>query len=392
MARKAAAGTGNIRKKTVTRNGKEYTYWEARYTEGYDPGTGKQIQRSITGKTQKEVAQKLKEVTHEIDEGTYIVPNRTTVGRWMDTWLTEYTGSVKPATKAAYESCVRLYIKPALGAVKLAALQPHMVQGYVNGLSHLAPATVRVAYAVLNMALERAVRNGYIPKNPAKYCELPRKERKEVKPLSDEEAVALLNASKGTLIEHLLRVALFTGMRLSELLGLTWDAIDYEKATVLVDKQLTRHERRKDDTDLFASPKSGKSRTIHTAPSVMQYLKRQKAYQAELQLKAGPEWEGQYNLVFTTESGHIMENWRAEKEFRDVVAKAGLTDIHFHQIRHTYAVNSLRAGDDIKTVQANMGHANAAFTLDVYGSFTEKMREDSASRMERFIQSSFVSQ
>ena len=391
MARKAAAGTGNIRKKTVKRNGKEYVYWEARYTAGYDPGTGKQIQRSITGKTQKEVAQKLKEATHEIDEGTYIAPNRTTVGQWMDTWFKEYTGGVKPATKAAYEGNIRLYIKPALGAVKLAALQPHMVQGYVNGLSHLAPATVRVAYAVLNMALEQAVRCGYIPKNPAKYCELPRKERKEVKPLTDEEAAALLEASRGTLIEHLLRVALFTGMRLSELLGLTWDAVNYQAGTILVDKQLTRHERRKDETDLFASPKSGKSRTIHVAPSVVQFLRKQQTCQTEMRLMAGPAWEDTHNLVFTTESGHVMENWKAESEFRKVVAKAGLKDIHFHQIRHTYAVNSLRAGDDIKSVQGNMGHATAAFTLDVYGSFTERMKEDSASRMERFIKG-FMSQ
>ena len=143
MARKAAAGTGNIRKKTVKRNGKEYVYWEARYTAGYDPGTGKQIQRSITGKTQKEVAQKLKEATHEIDEGTYIAPNRTTVGQWMDTWFKEYTGGVKPATKAAYEGNIRLYIKPALGAVKLAALQPHMVQGYVNWLRPLCASLTR---------------------------------------------------------------------------------------------------------------------------------------------------------------------------------------------------------------------------------------------------------
>ena len=71
MARKAAAGTGTIRKKTITKNGKQYDYWEARYTQGYDPGTGKQIQRSITGKTQKEVAKKLKEATAAIDAGTY---------------------------------------------------------------------------------------------------------------------------------------------------------------------------------------------------------------------------------------------------------------------------------------------------------------------------------
>ena len=85
-ARKAAAGTGTIRKKTVTRNGKEYTFWEARYTAGTDPGTGKQIQRSISGKTQKEVAKKLKEVTASLDAGTYIAPSKLTLGEWLDIW------------------------------------------------------------------------------------------------------------------------------------------------------------------------------------------------------------------------------------------------------------------------------------------------------------------
>ena len=85
-SKKNAAGCGTIRKKTVTKNGKDYTYWEARYTVGYDPGTGKQIQKSITGKTQSEVTKKLKEVTAALDAGTYIAPHKTTVAQWMDTW------------------------------------------------------------------------------------------------------------------------------------------------------------------------------------------------------------------------------------------------------------------------------------------------------------------
>lgn len=99
-----AAGTGTIRKKAVTRNGKEYTYWEARYTEGFDSGTGKQIQRSITGKTQKEVAKKLKAATASIDAGTYTAPSKMTVGQWLDIWSEEYLGSVKYKTVTLYKS------------------------------------------------------------------------------------------------------------------------------------------------------------------------------------------------------------------------------------------------------------------------------------------------
>ena len=102
MGRRAAAGTGTIRKKTVTRSGKQYTYWEARYTEGVDPGTGKQIQRSITGKTQREVAEKLKAATASIDANTYTAPCKMTVGEWLEVWAADYLGGVKPFTVASY--------------------------------------------------------------------------------------------------------------------------------------------------------------------------------------------------------------------------------------------------------------------------------------------------
>ncbi len=135
MARKAAAGAGTIRKKTVTRSGKQYVYWEARYSVGFDPGTGKQIQKSITGKSQKEVAQKLKAATASIDAGTYILPNKMTVGQWLDIWQRDYLGGVKASTAFHYGEQIRLYLKPALGAVKLEALNTHTIQHFYNRLS-----------------------------------------------------------------------------------------------------------------------------------------------------------------------------------------------------------------------------------------------------------------
>lgn len=112
MARRSANGTGTIRKKTVTRNGKKYEYWEARYTEGSDPGTGKQVQRSITGKTQKEVAQKLKAATTAIDNGTYTAPSKQTLGQWLDTWTATYCGGVKPRTLEIYKTDIRYTSNP----------------------------------------------------------------------------------------------------------------------------------------------------------------------------------------------------------------------------------------------------------------------------------------
>ena len=182
-------------------------------------------------------------------------------------------------------------------------------------------------------------------------------------------------------MEQLITTALFTGCRLSELLGLTWDCVGRD--TITISKQLARPDQRADGP--FISPKNGKSRTLTPAPLVLDALKAQKRMQTAARIKAGPLWDNAYNLVFTTETGAPFDQWRAEAAFKSVLAAAELHGIRFHDLRHTYAVNAIRAGDDIKTVQGNLGHASAAFTLDRYGHFTERMKQDSAARMEGFI-------
>lgn len=380
---RAAQGAGTIRKKTVTRNGKLYTYWEARVTTGRDPGTGKQVQRSFTGKTQKEVREKMQAAAVAVNSGTYTAPSRLTVGGWLDVWLKDYLGGVKPNTVRTYTLAVKNHIKPALGAVKLADLHPHTVQGFINGLDSLSAASVRLVYRILYQALGKAVELDYLPKNQAAGCVLPKVEQKEINPLDDEQATALLGAAKGGELEQIITVDLFTGLRLSELLGLTWDVVDFKKGTITINKQLARPEHRKDSP--FITPKSGKSRTITPAPSVLAALKRQKIRQAEARLKAGPLWDNAHGLIFTDEIGGPLKQPCVERSFHAVLDAAGLKGVRFHDLRHTYAVNAIRAGDDIKTIQGNLGHASAAFTLDRYGHFTERMKQDSAARMESFM-------
>ena len=178
---RAANGTGTIRKKTVTRNGKQYTYWEARCTVGYDPGTGKQIQRSITGQTQSEVAKRLKQMAVEVDRGTYQDPARITVGQWLDIWQKEYLGSVKPLTALNYAQHITNHIKPAMGALKLETLNTPTIQRFYNELGQpqgdrpgLSPKTVKNIHGVLHKALQQAVKIGYLRYNPVDACELPR--------------------------------------------------------------------------------------------------------------------------------------------------------------------------------------------------------------------------
>ena len=385
-----AAGTGSIRKKTVIRDGKEYTYWEARYTEGYDPGTGKQIQRSVTGKTQKEVAQKLKATTAALDAGTYIVPSKMTVGEWLDIWQEDYLGSVKPRTLDSYRTTVDTHLKPAFGAVKLDALATHEIQRFYNSLQKgqgprqpLSPKTIRNIHGVLHKALQQAVELSYLRSNPATACKLPRVERTEIKPLDSNAIEKFLETAKGHPYESVYVVTLFTGMREGEVLGLTWDCVDFGRGTITINKQLQK-ERRGTGAYHLVSPKNGKGRRITPAQTVMDILQEQQKKQTGWKQLVGEAWEDS-DFVFTDQMGHHLSAQTVYLHFKKLAAKAGYPDARFHDLRHSYAVAALQSGDDIKTVQENLGHHTAAFTLDVYGHVTEQMKQASADRMEQYI-------
>lgn len=389
--KKGANGAGSIRKITTTRNGKEYTYWQGRYTEGYDACTGKQIQRSITGKTQKEVAQKLRQITAEIDAKTYVAPCKLSISEWMSIWAQDYLVGVKASTAYLYRRTIELYIDPHLGHIRLDALNAHTVQHFYNELAKpskpdaapLSAKSIKNIHGVLHKALQLAVLLNYIRYNPTTACVLPKIVKKEIHPLTDQQTAQLLNLLKGGKYEIPLTVGLFTGLREGELLGLMWDCVDFEKGTILVNKQLRRSQR-KGGTYYFSLPKNNKSRTITPAPYVMKLLQAQKVQQAGQRLMAGPAWEDS-GLVFTNEFGCYVSYRAIFDCFKRIVKRIGLPDARIHDLRHTYAVNCIRAGDDIKTVQSNLGHATAAFTLDVYGHFTDDMRSVSAQRMEGFI-------
>ncbi|MDO4983339.1 MAG: tyrosine-type recombinase/integrase [Eubacteriales bacterium] len=390
---RSAAGSGSIRKVTSTKNGKPYTYWQARYTVGYDPGSGKQIQHSVAGKTQREVRQKLNQMTYELDQGTYVAPNKMSLREWMDIWLRDYLNGVKPSTVFLYKQDVEKYILPRLGAVKLEVLDSVMIQRFYNELLHpnrtnvkpLAPKSVKCIHGVFHRALKKAVEVGYMRSNPTEACELPRLVKPEIKPLEEEQVALFLKEIKGHTHEYLYKVALFTGLRESEIHGLTWDCINFNTGTILVKQQLVKG-REKGGQYHMTTPKNGKTRTITAAPTVMELLKAQKAKQVLMRIDAGQKWQ-ETNLVFTNAEGGILSYRTTYDCFKRVATRLGFPDARFHDLRHTYAVASIKAGDDIKTVQENLGHATAAFTLDVYGHVTQQMKRDSANRMEAFISS-----
>ena len=385
QSKRTTSGMGSIRKVTKVVKGKEYTYYEARYTEGFDPRTGKQIQRSISDKSKKVVAQKLKAALAAIDAGTYKAPCKMTVAQWLDIWVAEYLNSVKPLTKHNYNKQVQKHLKPALGAARLETLDTHTIQRFYNSLiaSGLSPKTVKNVHGILHCALQQAIACDYITRNPADACKLPKVTKPEIKPLEPEEIARLLKEAEQDDYCNLFIVAMFTGMRQGELLGLAWECVDFNSGIITVKQQL----QCKDGDYFLETPKSGKNRTILPAPIVMDALRNQMERQRKEQEQAGKMWDNQFNLVFTDALGKYLVRRTVVKHFKKISQRAGISDdARFHDLRHSFAVSSLYAGDDIKTVQANLGHATAQFTLDVYGHVTQKMRQESANRMQKFYE------
>lgn len=380
-SKKNAQGAGTIRKRSDGR-------WEARYTTGFEPATGKQKQKSIYGKAQKEVREKLAEITTELDSGAYIEPSKESLGEWLEIWLDTYVQfSAKPYTLDAYQRVCRNHLQPMLGADRLPALSALQIQKFYNSLlidQNLSPKTVRNIHGVLHRALDQAVKLGMIRNNPTNLCDLPKACRKEIYPMEQDKIELFLQAIKGHPYELLYLVTLFTGMRQGEVLGLTWGCVDFEHNTIYVDKQLQKT-KKVGGSYTLAPTKNSRARIITAAVSVMSLLKKQKRRQAEAQLLAGYEWNNRWGLVFTNERGGHLTHFTVYKHFNEAVTSIGLQEERFRDLRHSYAVAAIESGDNIKTVQSNLGHATASFTLDVYGHVSQKMRQQSAARMEEFV-------
>lgn len=389
MPRKAtrnAQGGGSLRK---LKNG----LWEARYTVGRDPGTGKQVQKSVYAKTQDEARKKLAQATTAIDEGTYIEPSKLTVGAWLDIWLDEYNKNVKPRTLNLYRGQCNHRIKPAIGAKKLSSLTPPDIQKFLNAqekttatMQALSPKSIKNLHGILRKALQQAVSIGYIKTNPATASKLPRIEKADIKPLDSEKISAFLKAVKGHKFELLYVIDLFTGMRQSEIIGLTWDCV--QEDSIYVYRQLQRI----DGEYQFTPLKNDKTRTITPAASIMAMLHEHKIKQEEQRKLLGTVWSNEENFVFTNEVGRHLIFYTVYENFKRIVDGMGIPSTRFHDLRHSYAVAALQSGDDMKTLQENLGHHAAAFTLDVYGHVTDQMKLQSAARMDNFFKQVYEGQ
>ena len=401
---RAASGAGSIRQRPDGR-------WEARVTVGNDPGTGKPIRRSIYGNTQKEVLTAMRDAQKAIDDGLYIEPTRLTLAQWLDIWQSDYLLSQKYGTVKTYKTQIATHIKPALGAVKLTKLTPHIIQGFYNDLlangrivpkrdkqgkiikkdgvavTETAPLnakTVRNVHGVLTKALSQAVKVGYIARNPCDMVDLPRVEKAQIMPLTDEQVKSYLAAADADNdYGDILKVILFTGLREAEALGLTWDCVDFKKGTLKICKQLQKRPAEAGGFQ-FAALKNDKTRILRPAPFVMDMLRAVRSKQAQRRLQAGDLWQDwidpakQYaacRLVFTNVLGDHLHPQRLYAHHKKIAAKAGAPDARVHDLRHTFAtklVTGVRADDGTvkaltpRQVADLLGHTTSEITEMYY--------------------------
>lgn len=377
---------GGVRKRTRERkDGSVWTYWEGRISRGFDPKTGKPKTVTVTGKSQKEVREKIQSIAVELNEGTFVAPSKKTLGEWLDIWLAEYQGSKKPLTIQNYKQAIKKHIRPALGGVLLKSLTNLMIQRFYNSLTEgehpLSSKSVKNVHGILHKALDQAVKTGELKTNPSDNCVLPKQVKPEIKPLEPEEITRFLQNLEGEAYRNLFLVAFFTGMRQGELLGLSWERVDFEQGVIEIRQQLQCI----DGNYFLETPKHDKVRLIAPAKLVMDALKEEKEVQDHNRKLLGDKWQNEWNLVFTDTFGKHLVRRTVDKHFKKILEKSGIEPHRFHDMRHTFAVSMLDAGEDLKSVQDNLGHATAAFTLSQYAHVSKKMRMESSERMNNYF-------
>lgn len=378
-----AKGEGTIRKRASD------GVWEGRVTVGVDPATGKYVTKSVYNKSQRIVREKMQELATSVSVGNYIPDPNMTVGEWLDMWLQIYARrSVKRDTLVRYEGDIRLHIKPVIGHIQLSKLTTAAAQAVVNlcvdgGLSQKSAANCR---GVLLTSLNCAVDNKLIAENPVEKTSVPVSEepKTEMRPLKDNEVPIFLQLIHGQRFELFYIFALFTGARFSEILGLSWDCIDFEHSRITLYRQLCRP-RKAGEQHYFSTLKSKQKRSFVVAQQVMNALREQRRRQAERRLIVGESWNNPYNLVFTNDLGGHLALFTVYKDFKKIVRRMGLDMVRFHDLRHTYATLSLQNGVNYKTLSHNLGHRTVAFTMDVYGHVSETMEQEAADKMTMYI-------
>lgn len=401
--RKRGQGEGSIYQMSDGR-------WAAAVSIGWKlDASGKPVWRRkvYTAKTRLAVSEKLKTALRDQQRGINISPDRWTVAQYLADWVASVKASVSPSTYVAYESVCRLHLIPALGDIQLTKLAPHHVEKLKQQLlaqvrkkgrgikkvvagalpsppQHLSAATVYHVLLILRVALTRAVKLDLTPRNVALLVSLPKAERPEIQPFDPEEAQRFLEAAKSHRLGCLFSAALGLGMRKGEALGLRWEDIDLERATVSIRGTLQRIKIGSDSQLLRKEPKRASRRTLNLPSVVLSELVLHRQRQEQERIVAGSGWQNT-QLVFTTRRGTPVEPGSLQDAFAEILTAAKLRRVRIHDLRHTAATLLLVRGVHPRTVMELLGHTRVSTTLDTYSHVVPALRKEAAEEMDRAL-------
>jgi len=370
----------------IRRRGKDS--WAIVLYLGRDPVTGKDRHKwhALKG-TKKDAQRELVRLLNQVHSGAYAEPSRETLGKFLARWLEDRVkATVSSSTYREYAGTVERYLAPRLGGARLDRVRPDMIQaalaalqatGGVEGRA-LSPATVIKARAVLSQACGWATKIGLVARNPVGATDAPRRAGREMQVWTPEEARRFLDAARESRYSALYVLALTTGLRQAELLGLRWADIDWEHETVRVNRILYRGN--------VKEPKTPHSRrTVDLPISAVEALRQHRVRQAEEKLRLGPVYaEGEW--VFATAAGTpLCARNLVQRDFEPLQTRARVPRIRFHDLRHSHATHLLAAGVPVKVVQERLGHARPGITLDVYGHVLPGAGREAARRVDAIL-------
>jgi integrase len=371
---------GQIKKRIGTRG----VSWQIVVELPPDPMTGKRRQKFLTAPTKRGVEDLATELLASMSSGTFgeADAKKLTVGEYLTRWLASIEANVRPSSLRRYTEVVQKHITPIIGRVRLAKLTPLQVQNlYADRLTNgkLSPTTVALVHNVLHRALKQAVRWGLLTRNVTEAVEPPRETTPEYITWNEHQVAAFLAVTDQDEWAALWRLALLTGMRRGEILGLKWEDVDFARGVLAVKRTLSRG---KDGTFVFGTPKTASGRRSIALPrSAVDSLRKHRVKQLEHKMKLGSSYHDQ-DLVFADALGDSIHPNTLDHRFKRLAVKAGLPEIRFHDLRHTSATLMLANGTHPKIVQERLGHSDVSMTLNRYSHVAMDMQREAADQLD----------
>jgi integrase len=336
------------------------------------------------GHSRADVARKLTAALKSRDDGVPAIAKAQTVEQYFHSWLDATRPSLRERTWVRYEQYVRLHVVPTLGKMTLAKLTPqHLQRLYGERLeTGLSPTTVHHLHATLHKALGQAMRWNLVARNVADLVDAPRIEKHDMTTLEPVDARRLLDAASGNRLEAAYVLAVTTGLREGELLGLKWRDARLDDGALEIRGSLQRV-----STGLVVmEPKTKHShRRVGLTATAIAALRRHRARQAEERLQLGAARQDN-DLVFTDEAGGPIDATKfLRNSFAPLLKAAGLPPMRFHDLRHTAATLLLGRGVHPKIVSEMLGHSQIAITLDLYSHVTPTMQREATAAMDAIV-------